>query len=159
MLHEMGIHCIPKPTTNKCATPLQVLTKRIWFLLGWRPKVADVDINNQPVPGPLTPSHNLLQHMAGEMILLISCFTNKYGLEQRNYWGHTQCWASWSGKIRALCILLSTDVLLWGLQRKKVILGAKMKCKEPNVVLTWQVTSWLMMTKLLRPYWTTSFSC
>ena len=47
--------------------------------------MADVDINNQPVPGPLTPSHNLLQHMAGEMILLISCFTNKYGLEQRNY--------------------------------------------------------------------------
>lgn len=30
---------------------------------------------------------------------------------------------------------------------------------EPNVVLTWQVTSWLMMTMLLRPYWTASCSC
>ena len=45
-------------------TPHQVLTETV-ILPGWRPKVADVDVNNDPVPGSLITFNDLTQH--GEM--------------------------------------------------------------------------------------------
>jgi hypothetical protein len=38
------------------------IDNRTNFLPGWRPKVADVDVNNHPVPGSLIPSNDLVQH-------------------------------------------------------------------------------------------------
>ena len=38
------------------------IDKRTRFLPGWRPKVADVDINNHSVPGSLIPCNDMVQH-------------------------------------------------------------------------------------------------
>ena len=46
----------------------------------------------------------------------MSCLHKKNRTEQRNHQGYSQCWPSWGGWNRELLILLSTGVLLLGLQ-------------------------------------------
>ena len=112
---------------------------------GWRPKVADVDVNNHPVPGCLSPCADWCSILRCSHDLL----GQEDGMEQRNHQCYTQCWAGWSGWNRVPLVLINKCVLLQGLQRNMFTHG-----NSEVSVMTWQLV-WLMMALLLRPCWTT----
>ena len=70
-MHELydvlGIHAIQDLLTSLL---LPVFDQRSWLLPGWRPKVADIDANNHPVPGLLIP-HDLMQHNENDSYKLL----------------------------------------------------------------------------------------
>ncbi len=71
LMHELydvlGIRAIQDLLTSLL---LPVFDQRSWLLPGWRPKVADVDANNHPVPGLLIP-HDLMQHNENDSYKLL----------------------------------------------------------------------------------------
>jgi len=116
--------------------------------------VADVDVNNHPVPGSLIPCADWCSTLR---LILMGCLAKKMG------WNKGTTNATLNAELAEVdgtvyCLSCLTQVCCCRDSRGTHSLKAMMKYLQSNVVLTRQV-AWLMMTLLLCICWTAKGSC